>query len=181
MPGEPGTVDGMDHRSTRVRFEQPSRALAEVARLGEQAIASRRKGIDALGDLFLLGAGIGPFVIGGFLVLGSHASPWMALAYAFSLFVTLFASAVLAWRLSGRPVHPDAVLRAGVQRCGGIGSLPATLGIRFTSKSLIAESERHVANAGLADEELEMFRTLLDEGYVGTLDELLSACRYLNA
>lgn len=155
-------------------------AISLVSERGEAALRRRRGLWDTAGDLLLIGAVLASLVLAAVAVFSDLLPVLSGLLLSFTTLVVGGCAGVAAWFRAESPRTGEDALVLGIARCGGAGQLPAYLPLRFPSTPIRAAADEYVAEAGLAAPELETFRTLQSEGFIGTLADLVATCRMLN-
>lgn len=156
-------------------------ALSMVASAGEDMVSRRKRSLDAAGDLLTMGAALCPLVAIAVVLLFSPRVPVLAgVLFVLAVMTVLIFTGVLAWTSSAWTVTGTEVLMIGMRRLGGIGELPASMGLRYPNNPFGNAAEQFINDAELSETEMNTFRTLRAEEFKGSLRELVVTCRCLN-
>lgn len=156
-------------------------ALSIVASAGEDAVSRRKRSWDTAGDLLTMGGALCPLVAIVVVLVFSPRVPVLAVVLiALAVMTVLILTGVFAWTSSGWTVTGTEVLKIGMRRLGGVGELPATMGLRYPNNPFGVAAEQFINDAELSDREMDTFRTLRAEEFKGSLRELVVTCRSLN-
>jgi hypothetical protein len=176
VPTEQGTITEV---STQL-MSNPYAVAASVAERGESELR-RRHGIwDTAGDLLMLGGAVSSIGVGGFTLLSGWVHPLVGIVLAVVLFALCVVGGIAAWLAAGRSYTADDALRIGIARSGGPGGLPACMGRRFPTTPFRQAYDDYVTAAGLTTPEQETLVVLQEDGFEGTLSELVETIRRLN-
>ncbi len=168
----------LDPRPTTHR--NPYQALAAITEAGEERIRRENNRWDTAGDVLALLGGLIPLAACFATVVFSHG-PTVPSIFAALVFTLLFImAAVFCWLHPNKVQSSEDILALGLSAIGGPGSLPAGLADRFSSKVLRTANKRYLELADLSSQEEETFRLLHEEGFAGTLGELVGVSRSLN-
>lgn len=150
--------------------------LGEVLAAGEGLIRRHRRRWDVAGDMAAM-------MVVVLLVLAVVAAASRGLAgavAAFGLVLVCAGFCVVAWLMSARPVSGTEVIARGITRVGGPGALPATVLRSRVNLTLLAAAQDFVDDAGLQETERVTLDLLAEEGFEGSLAELVETSRRLN-